>query len=752
MTHKCTSLTSRGMSSTSSSATVTFRAFTAPSYQTPPSIPASHGWYTLTTMFSVASPPASLRESWRPSSLNPAFCMRNTTAPISLRQPIHQSRCFLHDLISFLDIRSGMKFNNLMCFNRYLGLNTYNAWGSSMMGQGLIIGIIDTGITPRHPSFKDTNMPPVPPPTKWKGSCSYAGFSCNDKVIGAKAFYQGYHPSPEDTNGHGTHVAGIAAGNFVEDANILGMAKGDPASGMAPMAHLSIYKVCFFNEGCYGANIYAAIDQAIKDGVDIISMSLSGGHTAKLYEDSISRGSMAAIQHGIIPVASAGNAGPNTGTLSHSAPWVLTVGASTTDRRIASIVKLGDNRTFLGESSYQPTNWNSNDMWLLEYPGKFGDRNASCCLPSELANWNLRGKIVICKVGIINDVKKGVAVYQAGAKGMILINQPSWGHTTSSSAHVLPASNVDHPTGLEILDYYFNNQPNAFASIHFGGTQFKFTPSPAVASFSSRGPSRMNGGIIKPDVLAPGINILAAWPTDVGPNPDPLATHTFNFESGTSMAAPHVAGIVALVKSKHPGWTPSKIISAIVTTAKDSAAGDLITDDLSYRTAGIYATGAGMVNPTKAMDPGLVFGLTLNNYIAYLCGLGYSDLEVQYTIGKPTSCNGVQYLTASQLNYPSITINLTRLATSQTVGRTVKNVGDASEDYLAKITEPVGVTIYLSTYKLQFTRLDQEVSYSINFALKGAYPSQGTDMIRRGKIVWDSGKHVVTTPIAVRFT
>ncbi|PKU60632.1 Subtilisin-like protease SDD1 [Dendrobium catenatum] len=337
---------------------------------------------------------------------------------------------------------------------------------------------------------------------------------------------------------------------------------------------------------------------------------------------------------------------------------------------------------------------------------------------------------------------------------MIVLNQPAQGHTTSSPAHILPASNIGHPARVEILDYYFNNQPYAFASIHFQGTKFGFIPSPAVASFSSRGPSRMNGGIIKPDVLAPGVNILAAWPRDVGPNPNPLATHTFNFESGTSMATPHVSGIVALVRSKHRGWTPAEIISAIVTTAVDSwsNSGDLIVDDNSYKTAGIYATGAGQVNPTRAMDPGLVFGLTLNDYIGYLCGLGYNDQEVSFTIGKQTSCNGVQYLTASQLNYPSIAVNFTRSVTSQTVSRTVKNVGDAREDYSAKITEPLGVTIYLSTYKLQFTRLNQEESYSIYFALNGAYPSQGSDMIGRGKIVWYSGKHVVTTPIAVRFT
>ncbi|KAH0459023.1 hypothetical protein IEQ34_011837 [Dendrobium chrysotoxum] len=229
------------------------------------------------------------------------------------------------------------------------------------------------------------------------------------------------------------------------------------------------------------------------------------------------------------------------------------------------------------------------------------------------------------------------------------------------------------------LDYYFNNQPYAFASIHFQGTQFGFIPSPAIASFSSRGPSRMNGGIIKPDVLASGVNILGACPRDVGPNPNPLATHTFNFESGTYMATPHVSGIVALVRSKHRWWTPAEIISVIVTTVVDSwtTVGDLIADDNSYKTAGIYAMGASQVNPTMAMDPGLVFGLTLNDYIGYLCGLGYNDQEVSLTIGKQISCNGVQYLTASQLNYPSIAINLTRSVTSQTVSRTVKNVGDA---------------------------------------------------------------------------
>ncbi|XP_020590838.1 subtilisin-like protease SBT1.2 [Phalaenopsis equestris] len=634
---------------------------------------------------------------------------------------------------------------------KYLGLTTSGVWESTMMGQSIIIGVIDSGIKSNHPSFDDTNMPPPPPPTKWKGSCSYTGFHCNNKIIGAKAFRGGFNPSPEDTDGHGTHVASIAAGTFVRNANVLGMASGGPASGMAPMAHLSIYKVCF--PRCAETDTYAAIDQAIKDGVDIISMSITGGRNYKFYKDSVSRGSIAAIQHGIVPVTIAGNDGPNADTLSHSAPWMLVVGASTTDRRIESVVELGDGKSFIGESAYQPKLWDSSIMWPLEYPGVYARLPGRCCVPSALASLNLRGKIVICESCIVKDEVKGQAVYKAGGEGMIIMNQPVQGRTTSSSANVLPASSVDYHARLEISEYFFKDQTNASAAIHFQGTKFGSTPSPTVASFSSRGPTNINGGIIKPDVLAPGVNILAAWHTDVGPNPNPLATHTFNFDSGTSMAAPHVAGIVALMRTKHHRWTPAEIISAIVTTANDSwtAAGDLIVDDNTYDTAGIYATGAGMVCPIKAMDPGLVFGLTFEDYVEYICGLGYSDREVAMTVGKPMSCSRVKHLTTTELNYPSIVIKLTQMEMSQKVTRTAKNVGDVREEYTAEITEPEGVTINLSTYKLKFTRVDQEVSYDIHFALNGDFPSLRSDMIRRGKIKWDSGKHIVTTPIAVMF-
>ena len=263
----------------------------------------------------------------------------------------------------------------------------------------------------------------------------------------------------------------------------------------------------------------------------------------------------------------------------------------------------------------------------------------------------------------------------------------------------------------------------------------------------------MNGDIVKPDVLAPGVNILGAWPFDIAPYPSPFATKTFNFETGTSMATPHVSGIVALVKYRHRDWSPAAIQSAIITSAKDQDDdGNSILDDVGDGPAGIYATGAGQVSPARALDPDMVYDLTYEDYIGYLCGLGYNDTEVSWTASEPVQCSSVNAISPSQLNYPSIAVSfkIGTSATTQTVRRTATNVGEANEVYRVRITEPKGVKVYLSTYELRFARIKQQQNYYVTLVLQKSPGKKG--LVSRGKIEWYSDKHSVTSPIAVRFT
>lgn len=628
--------------------------------------------------------------------------------------------------------------------HEFLGLSQPfgGSWDGTMYGEGVIIGVTDTGIFPTHDSFSDSMMPP--PPTKWKAKCQY--FRCNNKIIGARGFQGGLSPSPIDDSGHGTHVASTAAGNFVDNAQVLGSAKGR-AAGMAPKAHLSIYKTCF-KDGCHGADTLAAIDQAITDGVDVISMSIGGSSSDKLYEDAIAKGSLAAFKKGISICTSAGNAGPWENTLSHSAPWLLTVGASSTDRRIDVTIELGNGVEVHGESAFQPFSFNSSAFLPLVFPGRYGDPEALYCKNGSLDHIDVRGKIVVCSSGLTENIEKGEIVFAAGGSAMIIMNLPREGFTTIAYAHVLPAAQVNYMDGQKIKDYVLF-APSPTAAVNLTHTKFGFRPSPAVASFSSRGPSDMNGDILKPDVLAPGVNILGAWPSGVGPKPNPFITDTFNFESGTSMATPHVSGIIALLKHKYSSWSPAAIQSAIITSAKGlDLDGNPIIDEVNNKTANIYTTGAGQVNPAGALDPGLIYHLTHDNYISYLCSLGYNDTEVYWTVGQQIKCSKRKVMGLSRLNYPSIAVSLSSSHPTQTFERTATNVGEPNEVYRARIQEPPGVTVDLSTYELRFSRLQQDKSFNVTLTMAR---SPGKGRVAGGKLEWVSNKHVVKSPIAVRF-
>ncbi|KAJ4811906.1 Subtilisin-like protease SBT1.2 [Rhynchospora pubera] len=606
----------------------------------------------------------------------------------------------------------------------FLGLHSGNeAWHNSHMGKGTIVGLLDSGVWPGHPSFDDSGIPS--PPSRWKGSCHFDKLACNKKLIGAKSILLGgrNNESPIDNVGHGTHTASTAAGNFVQNANVLGCGNGT-AVGMAPKAHLAIYKVCE-SWGCSRSDVLAGIDEAIKDGVDVLSISL-GGASVPFYEDTIAIGAYSAIQKGIFVSCSAGNSGPSSSSIANDAPWILTVGASTMDRKFRAAVKLGDGQEFLGESLFQLKNLSTT---TVVYPG-------SCMYNFS---YPVKGKIVVCDIsdGI---VASGNLVKQSGGVGMILINQENNGFTTLANLHQLPASHVDFADGISIKKY-IKQSKNATASITFEGTSLGNSPAPTIAFFSSRGPSKQTNGILKPDIVGPGVNVLAAWPHEVGPNSKNQNNKTFNVISGTSMSAPHLSGVAALIKSMHPNWSPAAIKSAIMTTADVvDHEGKPIMDE-KLQNASFFSMGAGHVNPIKAVDPGLVYDIQENEYIGLLCALGYTDAEVEIITQKKILCEKERKVDDVELNYPSITVS-TAIYDHIFVNRTVTNVGKPNTKYTGKVVVPKGVSATVSPKVLEFSEVDETQSFTVSLK----WPPNTTAV---GSLTWISNEHIVWSPIVI---
>ncbi|KAJ6950673.1 hypothetical protein NC651_004375 [Populus alba x Populus x berolinensis] len=259
----------------------------------------------------------------------------------------------------------------------FLGLSSHspvNALHNSSMGDGIIIGIFDTGIWPESKAFSDEGLGPIP--SRWKGACEPGKqfdpkIHCNRKIIGARWIIDGMLAdygqllntsgnqeflSPRDANGHGTHLANTAAGAFVDNVSYKGLGPGT-ARGGAPRARLAIYKVCWsvFGGWCSAADVLKAFDEAIHDGVDVLSLSL--GLPPPLFSDidkrgGIDFGSFHAVANGITVVCSAGNDGPSAQTVLNTAPWILSVAASTIDRAFPTAITLGNNETFSGEAIF----------------------------------------------------------------------------------------------------------------------------------------------------------------------------------------------------------------------------------------------------------------------------------------------------------------------------------------------------------------------------------------------------------------
>nr|XP_043630484.1 subtilisin-like protease [Erigeron canadensis] len=623
----------------------------------------------------------------------------------------------------------------------FLGLQqNMGFWAGSNYGKGAIIGILDTGTTPSHPSFNDKGVPP--PPAKWKGKCEIEG--CNNKLIGLRDLTSGGNDTRFDQFGHGTHTSSTAGGNFVSGANVFGNANGN-AAGMAPLAHVAMYKVCTL-EDCLESWILAGMDVAVEDGVDILSLSLGLGIGIPFNEDTIALGAYAAIQKGIFVACAAGNSGPFNASLSNEAPWILTVGASTIDRKIVSRVSLGNKVMLDGQTLFQPKDFPQSSLPLV-YPGLNGVQDAALCLEGSLDHVDVKGKVVLCDRGHkMSRTKKGEVVKNAGGVAMIIANQAPEGASTIADSHVLPASHVSYKDGLTIKTY-INSTTSPMASILFQGTVIGTDSAPEVTSFSSRGPSLASPGILKPDIIGPGVSILAAWPVSVDNTTQ--ASATYNMISGTSMSCPHLAGIAALLKAAHPDWSPAAIKSAIMTTADQVSLNGKPIQDEKELPADLFAVGSGHVNPSKATDPGLVFDIAPDDYIPYLCGLGYTSQEVGSIVKKKVSCE--QTISEGELNYPSYVITLAK-GENKTYSRTATNVGDTNSVYTISepnIHIPPGIVLTIHHPALEFTQVNQKLTYELTFS---RYNNVEINVpYDQGFIAWQAGTYMVRTPFVIKY-
>jgi subtilisin family serine protease len=543
--------------------------------------------------------------------------------------------------------------------------------GRASAGAGVIVGVLDTGAWPEHPGYADPGTLPAPPP-KADGTprtCDFGDnpltpasdvFVCNDKLIGGQPFLDTYNAviggevypdSARDSNGHGTHTSTTAAGGPVADADPLGISRG-PIHGMAPAAHVSMYKVCGV-EGCFPSDSAAAVAQAIADGADVLNFSISGGENP--FSDVVELAFLDAYAAGVFVAASAGNEGPGPDTLSHRGPWVTTVGASTQERAFTSTVTL----TGGGGATVQVTGGTITSGIASALPVVRGAdppySNAGCTAPA--APGVFTGRIVVCEIGP-GRVARGFNVSQGGAAGMLLVNA-AFPAPAFTDNHFLPAVNVDKPEADTIAALLAAN-PGATASFTTGAA------SPGVgdrmARFSSRGPG---GDWLKPDVTAPGVQILAGHT----PTPDDVAGgppgNLYQAIAGTSMASPHVAGAAALLMDLHPGWTPGQVRSALATTATT----DLVDADLVSPTDP-FDRGSGRIRVDRAAHPGLTFDSPAADFVDAGSG-ALATVDVNMPSVSAPVMPGTLTTTRTATNVTRGTVRYRATATADDPGATV---------------------------------------------------------------------------------
>ncbi|XP_024538043.1 subtilisin-like protease SBT1.7 [Selaginella moellendorffii] len=595
----------------------------------------------------------------------------------------------------------------------------------SKKAQNVIIGMLDSGIWPESKSFHDDGMEPVP--KRWRGACVPADLLrlCR-KIIGARFYFKGINAeaplnasganftlSARDDDGHGTHTASTAAGRVVLRASFPGNIASGTARGGAPLARLAIYKVCW-NDFCSDADILAAIDDAIADGVDIISMSLGPNPPqSDFFSDTISIGSFHAMRHGIFVSCSAGNSGV-PGSAANVAPWIATVGASSIDRDLASNVVLGNNMSIkVGWSfgSSQVLTWKHFDRgrqqirtYIEELLETYFPLYAACsfCQNNTLDASKVKGNIILCLQPSALDSRplKSLVIKQLGGVGMILVDEIA---KDIAESYFLPATNVGAKEGAVIATYL--NQTR------------------------------------QPDITAPGVSILAAW--------SPVATKAvggrsvdFNIVSGTSMSCPHITGVAANLIAKFPRWSPAAIKSAIMTTASTlDNTGAAINNQFFQTVSGPFDFGAGHVRPNLSLRPGLVYDTGFHDYVSFLCSIG-SLKQLHNITHDDTPCPSAP-IAPHNLNYPSIAVTLQRQRKT-VVCRTVTNVGTPQSLYKATVKAPSGVVVNVVPECLSFEELHEKKSFTVEFSAQAS--SNGSFAF--GSLTWSDGRHDVTSPIA----
>jgi subtilisin family serine protease len=552
---------------------------------------------------------------------------------------------------------------------KFLGLTGKNgAWtthgGQAKAGAGVVVADLDSGIWPESRSFAGARLTKKPK-TRWdisrrgtatrmekadgsvfRGQCVIAQKwdkgDCNTKIIGARYYGDSFlksvpaadladteQVSARDGGGHGTHTASTAAGDQVDNVTTEGRKFGT-VRGMAPAARLAIYKVCWEaadpdDSGCNNIDSVAAVDQAVLDGVDIINFSVGGGASPTL--DAVELAFEGAAEAGIFVSASAGNEGPGASTLDHPAPWLTTVAAST-HVNFENTIVLGNGKKIVGASiSTKPVKKTRVVDAAKAAASTSTSDVASLCGPKSLARAKVKGKIVVCLRGEYDRVAKSAEVKRAGGKAMILVNPSE--NSLDADFHAIPTIHISDTDQARLFRYLEEKGAKATASFVLGNQTKNKTPLPQVAGFSSRGPVLVSeGDLLKPDISAPGVSVLAAV------SPPSNSQRKYDLYSGTSMAAPHITGLAAFIQSVHPSWTPMEIKSAMMTTAvpTKNAKGKASRDAL--------AQGAGQVTPRRFFDPGLFVTSDATQWRGFLTQQGIDT--------------GVPALQPKQINVPSM--------------------------------------------------------------------------------------------------